>query len=381
LKPIESFVNDKVKNFKPAVHGAQVYMASQQTGFRQDEILDFSSSVNPFGTSLKALEAIKKDLESVAAYPDSNSTDLREAIAKYYGITNEKIVVGNGSTELMYLFADVFLQKGDFAVIPSPSFGEYESAIEKAGCKIKFLALNKSFQFDLESFKKVIVGAKMVFLCNPNNPTSLLIPKDQLTQMIQAALEQNVLVFLDETFLEFVENEPELTYINKIETFPNLLILRSFTKLYGLTGLRVGFGIANPQIINVLSNCKLPWNVNCLGQTAAIAALADTAHLQKTLKFIKKEKASMLTELNQISCIRVFPADANFFFINIRKSGFTAAQLKQKMLAQGILIRDCSSFKGLDEYYIRIAIKTIPQNQKFLQIFKEILASKEKEHD
>jgi threonine-phosphate decarboxylase len=273
----------------------------------------------------------------------------------------------------MYLFAEVFLKKGDIAVIPAPTFGEYESAVRKTGEVPKFVKLGRTFNIDEEMFKHEIANAKLVFLCSPNNPTSKLIPPKTLKSIIEAALEQDTFVFLDEDFLEFVENEKALTMISKINDYPNLFILRSFTKIFGLTGLRVGYGIANEEIINVMSCAKIPWNVNCLAQAAAVAAMKDEEHLRVTRLLIQKEKAWLQGELEKFGSFKFSAPDANFFFIDIRKSGLTAAKIKNKMLKQGILIRDCTSFKGLDEFYIRVAVKTHVENERLIEAFMGII--------
>jgi threonine-phosphate decarboxylase len=373
MKPIESLVRDNVKNLKPCVHGAEVLGAAEESGLLPQEILDFSSSVNPLGPSKRALDAAKAAFSQIAAYPDSNSNELRQTIANHFGINRGNIVVGNGSTELMYLFAEVFIKKGDKAFMPAPTFGEYASAVCKTGEATKFVNLGRTFTVKPESFKRNMIGAKLVFLCNPNNPTSMLISQETLKDIIETALKQDTLVFLDEDFLEFVDAEKSLSMINKIGKYPNLFVLRSFTKIYGLTGLRVGYGIANPDIINVLSSAKIPWNINCIAQAAAVAALKDEQHLQVTLEIIKKEKAWLMVEFGKFSGFKFTEPDANFFFIDVRKSGFTAAELKSKMLKQGILIRDCTSFKGLDEFYIRVAVKTHQENERMLSAFRRIV--------
>ena len=371
MKPVENLVKDSIKNLKPCVHGGEILDAAGKSGFRREEILDFSSSVNPLGPSEKALEAAKNSFREIPAYPDSNSNELRQAIADHFnGLSKGNVVVGNGSTELMYLFAEAFMKKGDTAVIPAPTFGEYESAVRKTGETPKFVRLDKNFNVDADVFAREMVGAKIVFLCNPNNPTSILIPSETLTGIIEEALEQDSLVFLDEDFLEFVENEKALSMINKIKAYPNLFILRSFTKIFGLTGLRIGYGIASEEIINVLLCAKIPWNVNCLAQAAAVVALKDEEHLRVTRELIKNEKAFLSTELEKIKSFKVFPPDANFFFIDIRKSGLTATKLKDKLLHQGILIRDCTSFRELDPYYIRVAVKTREENERLIEALK-----------
>jgi threonine-phosphate decarboxylase len=376
MKPVKGLVKDSIKNLKPCVHGGEVLDAAAKSGFRREDILDFSSSVNPLGPSKKALEAVKSSLEEIPAYPDSNSNQLRQAIADHFeGLGKNNIIVGNGSTELMYLFAEVFMKKGDSAIILAPTFGEYESAVRKTGETPKFIMLDQNFNVELASFELEIVGAKIVFLCNPNNPTSILIPSDVLEDIVAKALKKGSLVFLDEDFLEFVENEKELSMINKIREYPNLFILRSFTKIHGLTGLRVGYGIASQETINALSCAKIPWNVNCLAQAAAIAALKDEEHLRATRELIRKEKSRLLADLSKIESFKMYPADANFFFIDIRKSELTAAELKNKLLLQGILIRDCTSFRGLNPYYIRVAVKTRIENERLIEALKQIVSN------
>jgi len=376
MKPIENLVRDHIRNLKPCVHGAEVYSAAAESGFKTEDILDFSSSVNPLGPSKKALNAITGAFGRIEAYPDSNSNALRQAIAAHFGrISPDNIIVGNGSTELMYLFAEVFLRRGEKALMPAPTFGEYESAVRKTGESVKFVRIGGSFQIEAETFCREMVGCKMIFLCNPNNPTSKLIPQETLIEILDAAAAQDILVFLDEDFLEFIDDEKDRTMIGKLNRYPNLFVLRSFTKLYGLTGLRCGYGIAHEDIINAMLCAKIPWNVNCLAQDAAIAALNDKEHLKLTLDLIKKEKVYLQNELSQLPGFRFTEPDANFFFIDIRDTGLTANVLKHRMLRQGILIRDCSSFVGLNEFYIRVAVKTHEENVRLIDAFKKALSA------
>ena len=365
-------VKDNIKNLRPCVHGGEVLDAAGKSGFKRDEILDFSSSVNPLGPSKRALEAAKNGFKEIPAYPDSNSNVLRQAIAGHFsGLTKNNVICSNGSTELMYLFADTFMRCGDKAVIPAPTFSEYGNAIRRAGELPKFVKLNKDFNIDAAPMEREMRGAKIVFLCNPNNPTSLLIPKQTLTRLLDKALEQNTLVFLDEDFLEFVENEKDLSMISNIKEYPNLFILRSFTKIFGLTGMRIGYGIASEEIVEALLRAKIPWNVNCLAQVAAVAALSDVEHLRVTHDLIKKEKAQLTDELRQIEGFKIYPPDANFFFIDMHKTGLTAAELAGRLLEEGILIRDCTSFQGIDQYFIRIAVKTRAENKKLIEAIKQ----------
>lgn len=378
LKSSSSLVRENIKNLKPCVHGGEVWEATRKVGFGKEELVDFSSSVNPLGPSMKALEAIKANLGDIPSYPDSNSSELREAIARHFkGVSMDNVVAGNGSTELIYLFAETFMKKGDVALIPAPSFGEYERAVRRIGEKPLLVKPNRDFQFSSEGFTQYLKSVKVVFLCNPNNPTSILMAPEDLAAVAERALEENVFVFLDEDFLEFVDGEQDLSLIGKLVKYPNLFVLRSFTKIFGLTGLRIGYGVASEEIINSLLNAKIPWNVNCLAQAAAIAALEDKEHLEKTRELVRVEKAFLAGELERFDSFKVFPADANFFFVDVRRSGFTAGQLKEKLLREGVLIRDCSSFRGVDEYFVRFAVKTRRENEKLLEAFRKIVGSNE----
>jgi threonine-phosphate decarboxylase len=373
MKSPSELARETFRDLKPCVHGADTFDAADISGFKREDILDFSSSVNPLGASQKALDAAKQAFSQIPSYPDSTSAVLREAVAKHYGIGSGNVVVGNGSTELIYLFAEAFLQKGDVALVPAPSFGEYESAVCRAGGKAKFVKFKADFQANPENFIQAMGGkVKLVYFCNPNNPTSIITAKEDLIEIVHAASDRNIMFFLDEDFLEFVDDGEKHSLISRIGEFPNLFVLRSFTKIYGLTGLRVGYGIASKEVTSILSNAKIPWNVNCLAQAAAVAALHDEVHLQKTLALVKQEKAFLLKALAGFVGLRVFPPDANFFFIDVRKTGLTAAEVKAKMLKRGVLIRDCTSFAGLDQYFIRVAVKTRAENVKLLEAFKQV---------
>jgi len=321
------------------------------------------------------METIKNNFWQIPFYPDSNSTTLREAISHHIEEVNvDNVIAGNGSTELIYLFSEVFIGKGEESLIPAPTFGEYEHAVRKVGGKPRHIKSNQDFTINLTNFLKEIRPAtKAIFLCTPNNPTSTLTPKENLLEMIEKASKEHVLIFLDEDFMEFVDEEKRFSLATEVKTYQNLFVLRSFTKVFGLTGLRVGYGIACKEIINLMFKAKIPWNVNCLAQAAAIASLRDAEYLEKTQGLISEERIFLLNKLRQIKGFKVFPAYANFIFIDVRQTGFTAAQLKEKLLRYGILIRDCSSFRGLDEYYIRVAIRTRQDNEKMLAVLKKVI--------
>jgi threonine-phosphate decarboxylase len=375
VKSASEIARKDVKRLQPCVHGGEVWEVANETGLSVEDLVDFSSSINPLGPSPRALEAINNSFDQLPLYPDTNSTTLREAIAAHFGsISKDNIIVGNGSTELIYLFAQVFLKRGDFALVAAPSFGEYANAIVKSGGKPKHLALTRDFQIDCDDFLEEMEGAKAVFLCNPNNPTSMLIPDNMLKEIVEKALEEEVVILLDEDFIEFVDDEKRPSLMNSIGKYPNVFILRTFTKFYGLTGLRVGYGIADGKTIEVFSKAKMPWNVSSLAQAAAKAALTDEEHSSRTLQLVRAEMEFLSRELARIRGFRIFPPDTNFILIDVRQSGFSASQLRAKMMRHGILVRDCSSFRGLDEFYVRVGVRTREENERLLEAFRKALA-------
>jgi threonine-phosphate decarboxylase len=374
-KRIIESAREEVKDITPCTHGGNVWRVAERYHVEARGILDFSANVNPLGPSKKVIEAIHESLWQVAYYPDPDYTQVREAISRYIGgIKIDNVIVGNGSSELIYLFCEVFMEKGDLALIPAPTFGEYEKAVERVGGKPVFVNLGRNFRIDAGRFiERIAPQVKVIFLCNPNNPTGILAPQDDILKVVETASRENVLVFIDEAFIELVDEEKRYSLAEKVENCHNLFVLRSLTKAFGLAGLRVGYGIACEDVINVLSRVKVPWNVNCLAQAAAICALEDREHLKRTQKLISEERKFLLSELKKIRCLKVFPADANFIFMDIRQSGLTAPQLRERMLLHGILIRDCSSFRGLDEYYVRVSVRTREENEKLLASLKDIV--------
>lgn len=374
-KSIAELARDEIRDLEPCVHGGDIWKGARKYGLHSEHILDFSANVNPLGPSRRAMEAMKNNFWQIQFYPDSNSTALREAISHHIQEVNaDNVIAGNGSTELIYLFSEVFIEKGEESLIPTPTFGEYENAVRKVGGKPRHIKSDHDFTLNTTNFlKEIRTATKAIFLCNPNNPTGTLTPKEDLLEIIEEASKEHVLVFLDEDFMEFVDEGKRFSLASEVRAYQNLFIIRSFTKVFGLTGLRVGYGIACEEIINLLFKAKIPWNVNCLAQAAAIAALRDAEYLEKTQRLVGREKTFLLNRLRQIRNLEIFPAHANFILIDVRKTGFNAAQLKEKMLSHGILIRDCSSFRGLDEYYVRVAIRTRHDNEKLLAVLKKAI--------
>lgn len=330
-------------------------------------VLDFSSNVNPMGVPKAAIRAIKDSISKSSLYPDSDSRKLRESLAKYTKLSPENIVVGNGATEIIYQFCNAFLSAKQNVLIPIPTFLEYEKAVKLNGSKIIFFK-TLDLEADLDSFILQIPQNGCIFICNPNNPTGRLTKKENILKIIRVAKNKNSLVFLDECFIELVPDFNE-SLISHVSRFQNLFILRSLTKSFGLAGIRIGYGIGNKKIISLLNKTKIPWNTSIIAQMAAIASLGDADHLKKSKILIKQESKYLKKSISQIPSFHVIDSSTNFLLI---KSSLPSKLIQKKLLEKKILVRDCSTFRGLGDYFIRIAIKTHKENQQLVSALEKL---------
>jgi threonine-phosphate decarboxylase len=330
-------------------------------------IVDFSSNISPLGFPPLVKKAIKKEVQSLDVYPDSDSTKLRSHLEWYTKVPKDQIVVGNGATEIIYNFCKAFVGKKTPILIPVPTFGEYEAACKLAGSKISFfktMNLNDS----LDDFIKTIPKNGCVFLCNPNNPTGIIMPKSKVVKIIKSAKKKNTLVFVDECFIELVIGSNE-SIVKEIKKFDNLFVLRSLTKSFGLAGIRIGYGLGSKKIISILNKIKIPWNVSGLAQKAASAALCHRFYLDKARSLIKRESKYLSDSIAKIPNFSCHSSATNFILI---KSKIKSKILQKRLLAKKILIRDCSNFRGLDDHYIRIAVKNHKENVKLIKALESI---------
>ena len=354
--------NPNMAKHIPASHGGIFSIKNPN-----EKIIDFSSNVNPLGCHPNVKKHLKKQLNQIHVYPDSESTHLRSNLKKFTGINPSQIIIGNGATEIIYNFCSTFVNKNSNVLIPCPTFSEYEKAVKFFGGKmIQFRTLN--LNTDLSKFLTKIPTKGIVFICNPNNPTGEILSKKSMEKIVKNAEKKSSLVFVDETFIELVpDSNPSL--VKTLNSYENLFILRSFTKSFGLAGLRIGYGLGSKKIIEILQRVKIPWNVNYIAQTAASTALCHTNFLEKSQKNIKKESSFLMKSLSKIEWLSCFSSSTNFILI---KTKINSKNLQKKLLKKNILIRDCSTFCGLDENYIRIAVKNRNQNKLLVKALGEI---------
>ena len=354
--------NKSAQSHIPASHGGKY-----GTKNPNPQMIDFSSNVNPLGCHPGVKRYLKKQLDLISEYPDPSSSDLRANLAWFTGIRKKQIVVGNGATEIIYNFCKTFLNKKTPVLIPIPTFSEYEVSAKLCECKISFFK-TMNLSKNLQKFIMKIPRNGCIFICNPNNPTGVLIKKKEMLKIISAAKKKSSLVFIDETFIELVPESNE-SLIKYIKNYENLFILRSLTKSFGLAGIRIGYGVSNSQIIDPLQKIKIPWNVSYMAQRAASAAICYHPFLEKTCKLIKKEKDFISSNLAKSKKFTCCDSSTNFILV---KTKIKSRLLQKKLQRKKILIRDCSTFRGLNQNYIRIAVKTRKENIKLVKALEAI---------
>ncbi|MFC1958262.1 pyridoxal phosphate-dependent aminotransferase [Chloroflexota bacterium] len=351
-----------IADLEECKHGGLDYAELERLEIAPDEVIDFSVSSSPKDTPLGIRPLVKST--RLSRYPDSQSINLRRMIARKMGLSADNIVVGNGSTEVIRLASSAYLNETERALIIEPTYGEYRIACEIVGARVitQTLSAKDTFKPAIETTIELIkrVRPKIIFICNPNNPTGHYLNRSQVQKVLSAA--PDALVVLDEAYISFVRHQwssPDL--INK----GNLLIVRSMTKDYALAGLRLGYGIAGEGITETLRRVCPPWNVNVVAQHAGIAALQQEKYLKESQELAHTGKRYLTKEIGKLG-FRCLPSETNFFLVEVGN----ASEVRNQLLGKGILVRDCTSF-GLPEY-IRIAPRTPKKNRQLIAALKRL---------
>ena len=355
-------VSKSVREHLPVKHGGVLSIKTTNS-----DVVDFSSNISPLGAPTSVKAALKKYLKYIENYPDPNSEKLLLGLQKYTGFNKSHIIVGNGAIEILYNFCNVFLQKKD-VLIPVPTFGEYETASKLADSNLKFFK-TMNLSKDINFFSKAIPKKGCIFICNPNNPTGQLVPKKHLEFIIDIAKKRSSIVFVDECFIELVQDTNQ-SVISLVKKYDNLFVLRSLTKSFGLAGIRIGYAVTSKQMAGTLKKIKVPWSINALAQIAGIIALQNKKHLVRSNLTIKKEYEFLLTKLSRIDGIEFKNSSTNFILL---KTKHDSTNLQKKLLKHKILVRNCKNFRGLDNHFIRIAIKSHKDNLKLIKALEAVI--------
>ena len=356
-------------------HGGDVWGFSRKHDVPVERVLDFSGPINHLGPSPKAVEALKQNVGLVRFYPDPNPVELREEIAAYvgHGVAAENIILGNGSIELIYMLTEVF-PRNFKAIIPVPSFTEYEKAVLRVGGEAVFVQLPSDFELDTESVKKAVTDdTQIIYVCNPHSPSGTLYSQEIILDLVEFCHKKDILVSIDENYIEFSSKSQDATVAGYVKKYENLFVIRSVTKFFGMPGIRFGYGIAAESFIDTLQIGRQPWSINGLAGCATLAALKDKEFIENTKCTIVEEKAGFARMLTEIGGLYVFPSETNFLLVKILNKKTNSTALRESMAKEGILIRDCSTFVGLDDSYFRVTVRSSKENLKLIKTLTEAL--------
>lgn len=348
----------------PVAHGALDFGELERLGLHPGEVIDFSVNGNPFGPSPRVIEAMREVVPD--RYPDRESLALRRALASRHDCSVERVLVGNGVAELIWLVALAWLGPQRRALIIGPTFGEYERAARLMGASARVwqAAPECDFQIDMAGIERILTRDQpnVVFWCNPNNPTGVFIPDEALTEM--AARHPAVLFVIDQAYRRFVFERPE-SAVAGVSSPPNALILRSMTKDYALAGLRLGYAIGHSEMIHALAAAQPPWSVNAAAQAAGLAALQDEAHLVRALEMLAAARRDLLRDLSRAG-LAVQPSSTHYFLVKVGD----AARFRHTLLQAGVQVRDCASF-GLPAW-ARVATRQPDDNLRLVEAVRRL---------
>ena len=344
---------------------------ASEFNLKKEDIIKLGSNENPFGPSLKAIEAIEKECKNINRYPESVLSELQEELANYSGVKQSQVIVGgDGADEIIDVLAKTFIDEGDEFIVPLPSYMYYEYLLQQYGARPVYAKWNlDENKLDKDSIVNAInEKTKMIFLCTPNNPTGTLIDKEVIKEI--ASNNPDILVVVDEAYFEY----SEVTNKDLIDEYGNIFIIRTMSKVMGLAGMRVGYGLACNEIIEYMHRIKPVFSLTRLSYVATLNTLRDKKYIEESIEKGIESRQYLYDELSKIDSLNVFPSKSNFMLIGIKDTGFTASELSLELMKNGVIVRDCTSFKGLDEYWIRISICTLDEDEKFIKIIKEVLS-------
>jgi len=363
MKKEKSLIRKGILDLKPYIPGKPIEEVKRELGLK--EVIKLASNETSVGPSPLAIEAIKKEIKNINLYPEGSSRLLREKLAHRLSIDKEMIIIGNGEDDIIDLIGMTFINDGDEVISGEITFPAYETAAKIMGGKIISVKL-KDFRFDLEKIaQRINEKTKIVFLCNPNNPTGTIVDKEAVDKFIKQVPEDVIVVF-DEAYYDYVEDQGYPNSLSYVLEEKNVIILRTFSKIAGIAGVRVGYGIAKHELIGYLNRVVNPFTTNRLAQVAALASLDDEEHRKKVLRSNQEGKKYLYRELKEIDLFYL-PTEANFIFIDLKEN---SEVIFEKLLRKGVIIRPGETW-GCPNF-IRVTIGTAYENKKFIQALGEV---------
>jgi threonine-phosphate decarboxylase len=368
-------------DLKPCRHGGLVQETSETYGIPESEILDFSANFNPLGnpfehpeSGLNFDEILNAGFKKLTEYPDNRYPEFREAAAKFvgHGVSPKNIIPGNGSTEIIRLVVECVVEKGDTVLLPWPTFGEYEMQCRIMGAELQYPSQDEVEKLPDELLEK----AKILFICNPNNPTGKLRTREEIKALAERCTQHKTLLFVDEAFIEL--SDPSQSVADLAVNNNYVFVMRSLTKDFAIPGIRMGFGIASLEVAEILDTARLSWNLGTLADAVATSLLnieggIENPYLKKARDMIREEGEVFKAKLDRIRGFKAGEVNVNFILVDISKFMLDSTELTARLAARGVLIRDCSSIHGLGKDYIRLAVRTFEENDRIIAAIGDII--------
>lgn len=344
-------------------HGGTVFAVARQLGVPPEELLDFSASINPLGPVPGVREAVAGAFDRAVHYPDSAATALAAALADYHGLEPATVCVANGSTELIYLLP--LLVSGRRGLVVAPPFSEYGKSLQRAGWTVDYLDLPAADGFRLTAAQldeRLPAGYDLLFVGNPGNPTGTLLSRAEMAAIAECCRRHGTFLVIDEAFMDFCEEE---SIKGLLVERGGGVVLRSLTKFFAIPGLRLGYALGAPALIARLAALREPWSVNTLAQVAGLASLGDADYRRRSRALIAGERHWLAAALAALPGLRPYPAAANYLLVEI-VAGPPAREVARRLLGERMLIRDCASFRGLDDRFFRVAVRNREENERLV---------------
>lgn len=361
---MKRLTSEGIEGLTPYTPGKPIEELERELGI--NKIIKLASNENPLGPSPLAVQAILKTVKTIHRYPDGGGYYLKSKLSARFGLPEDQIILGNGSNELIELTVRAFLFPGEEVIQPFPTFLVYEKIVIGAGGRMVSVPLS-GFKIDLDAISRAITGqTKIIFVNNPNNPSGSALSKDEIVSFLKS-LPSDIIVVLDEAYIEFTSGEGVARGVDLLDLFPMMIVVRTFSKLYGLAGLRIGYGFASKKMADYMNRVRQPFNANILAQVGATAALDDREFESRTLKVVSEGLSYLYHEIDRLGLERV-PTQTNFFLIKVP---IGAQKTYELLLKEGVIVRSMWDY-GLRDY-IRINVGLPEENERFIQSLKRVL--------
>ena len=365
-------------DIKTEFHGSDLEKIEAVYGIKKEDIVSFAANVNPLGISDRLKRELGSHTDCIERYPDREYTGLREVIASYCGTKREHVIVGNGSSELI---SDVIrLKKGMKAVIIAPAYSEYERNVKLVGGTVSYFRLKEEDNFELDTdglLKALSEEYDVLIMCNPVNPTSSAIKSTDMKRILDRCIECHIIVIVDETYIEFSDEQSQIEAIPLSDEYENLFIIRSVSKFFASPGLRLGYAVTgSSHIAGLIDEKRDPWSVSSLAEEAGKIMFTDTEYMERTRAYMSAERSRVCGKLEQLSScgLKFYRPRANFVLCHIEDDRTDAAALFEACIKEKMMIRNCASFKFLDSKYFRFCFMKEEEDDRLIELIQEVMS-------